>query len=113
LPQDAGIEEYRQAFTRVRRAFSDAEWTLEDLLADGDRVVGRWSFRGTHDGPFFNIPPTGREVINPILAIYRIADGKITEDWHIFHSIGLWQALIQDIRELIDRATQPNPQSGV
>jgi predicted ester cyclase len=47
------------------------------LLADGDRVIGRWTFHGTQAGPFFNIAPTGREVTYPILAIYRIENQMI------------------------------------
>lgn len=106
LLKDVGREEYKEAFTRVRKAFPDAEWTLEEVLSDGDRVIGRWSFRGTQNGPFFNIPPSGKEVTYPILAIYRIEDGMIAEDWHIFHSIGLWQKLIPEIRSLIEQATK-------
>ena len=105
LLAEAGREEYKAAFSRLRNAFPDARWNLEELLTDGDRVIGRWNFRGTHTGAFFNIPPTGREVAYPILAIYRIEDGMIAEDWHIFHSIGLWQVLIPEVKELIDKAT--------
>jgi predicted ester cyclase len=101
---DAGREQYKQAFRRVRGAFSDAHWTLDDLLAEGDKVVGRWTFRGTNDGPFFNIPPSGKVVIYPIYAIYRIANGKIAEDWHLFHSLTLWQTLIPEISELLETA---------
>lgn len=106
LMKDAGREEYREAFTRLLEAFPDAKWTPEEILADGDRVIGRWIFRGTHTGPFFNIPPSGKEVTYPILAIYRIEDGMIAEDWHIFHSIGLWEQLIPKIKSLIEQATK-------
>lgn len=106
LLKDVGREEYKKAFTRLRKAFPDAEWTLEELLSDRDRVIGRWSFRGTHNGSFYNIPPSGKKVTYPILAIYRIEDGMIAEDWHIFHSIGLWQELIPEIGALIEQATK-------
>lgn len=109
LLENVGREEYKAAFSRLRAAFPDAQWTTEELLSDGDRVIGRWTFRGTHDGPFFNIPPSGKEVTYPILAIYRIEDGMIAEDWHIFHSIGLWQTLIPEIAELIKQATEESP----
>jgi steroid delta-isomerase-like uncharacterized protein len=101
---DVGREEYKQVFTKLRRAFPDAHLTLKDLLADGDKVIGRWTFNGTHKGRFFNIPPSGKKVTYPIIAIYRIADGKIAEDWHIFHSLGLWQQLIPEIKELLKKA---------
>ena len=106
LLKDVGRKEYKEAFTKLREALPDAKWTLEEILADGDRVIGRWSFHGTHNGPFFNIPPSGKEVTYPILAIYRIEDGKIAEDWHIFHSIGLWEQLIPEIKVLIEKATK-------
>lgn len=109
LLENVGREEYKEAFSRLRAAFPDAQWTIEELLSDGDRVIGRWTFRGTQDGPFFNLPPSGREVTYPILAIYRIEDGMIAEDWHIFHSIGLWQTLIPEIAELIQQATEESP----
>ncbi|NIM92186.1 MAG: hypothetical protein GTO18_00515 [Anaerolineales bacterium] len=106
LMKDIGREEYKQAFTRLRNAFPDAEWTLDDMLSDGDKVIGRWTFRGTHNGQFFNIPPSGKEVTYPIIAIYRVENGMIAEDWHIFHSIGLWQTLIPEIGSLIEEATK-------
>lgn len=106
LLEDVGREEYKTAFLKLRNAFPDAKWTLEELLSDGDRVIGRWTFCGTQTGAFFNIPPSGKKVTYPILAIYRIQDGMILEDWHIFHSIGLWQTLIPEIAKLIEEATQ-------
>jgi predicted ester cyclase len=105
LLKDVGREEYKQAFARLRQAFPDARWTIEELLADDDRVIGRWTFQGTQTGQFFNIAPTGREVTYPILAIYRIENQMIAEDWHIFHAITLWQTLIPEIGDLIGQAT--------
>lgn len=103
---EVGREEYKHAFTMLRRAFPDARWTLEDVLADGDKVIGRWTFRGTQNGPFFNIPPSGTVVTYPIIAIYRIAEGKIAEDWHMFHDLSLWQQLIPEIGELLKEARE-------
>jgi steroid delta-isomerase-like uncharacterized protein len=104
LLRDAGIEKYKQAFRRLLRAFPDAHWTMDELLEDGDRVIGRWTFRGTNTGPFFNLAPTGREVTYPIIAVYRIEDGRIAEDWHVFHALGLWQQLIPEIGGLLAQA---------
>jgi steroid delta-isomerase-like uncharacterized protein len=101
---DVGREEYKRVFVSLRRAFPDAQWVMEDLLADGDKVVGRYTFTGTHKGQFFNVLPSGKKVTYPIIAIYRIVGGRIAEDWHIFHSLGLWQQLIPEIGELLKKA---------
>ena len=98
---EVGVEEYKAAFARLLRAFPDAHWTIEDLLEDGDKVVARASFRGTHTGPLFNIPPSGELVTYPIMGIYRIENGRIAEDWHIFHALGLWQTLVPEIASRI------------
>ena len=70
LLKDVGREEYKEAFHRIQNAFPNAQWTCEELLSDGDRVIGRWTFHGTHNRPFYNIQPSGKEVSYPILAIY-------------------------------------------
>jgi predicted ester cyclase len=104
LLKNVGVQEYKQAFAAIRRAFPDAHWTVDELLEDGDRVIGRWTFHGTHDGPLFALAPTGRHVTYPIIAVYRIENGHIAEDWHVFHALGLWQTLIPEIGELIAKA---------
>jgi predicted ester cyclase len=104
LLHEAGIEEYKRAFSAILAAFPDAKWAVEEILENGDRIIGRFSFQGTHDGPFFNIGPTGKKVTYPIIGIYRIEEGRIAEDWHIFHALGLWQTLIPEIKNLIDEA---------
>jgi predicted ester cyclase len=97
-------KEYKEVFSKLFIAFPDACWTMDDLLAYGIKVIGRWTFTGAHEGRFYNIPPSGRKVTYPIIAIYRIADGKIAEDWHISHTLGLWQQLIPEIGELLKKA---------
>lgn len=61
--------------------FPDAHETVEDLLAEGDRVAARHRFRGTQHGPLGSHPPTGRTMTSEYLAIYRLADGRIAEAW--------------------------------
>jgi predicted ester cyclase len=70
-------------------AFGDLRVEIEDLIAEDDRVVARLTFRGTHTGPFRDIPPTGREVSFTAIRIYRVADGKIAETWANQDSLGL------------------------
>jgi predicted ester cyclase len=107
LLREAGVEEYKRTFTRLRAAFPDAHWNLGEILEDEDKVIGRSTFQGTQPGLFFNIPPSGSKVTYPIIAIYRIEDGRIVEDWHVFHALGLWQMLIPEIRDLLNRARNP------
>ncbi len=74
-------EEQRQRATRLRAAFPDAEATLEDIFAEGDRVAYRLTIRGTHTGDFLGVPASGRSVAVSFIAIVRIADGKLVEEW--------------------------------
>jgi predicted ester cyclase len=55
---------------------------IDDLIAEGDKVVGRFTFRGTHTGTFLGIAPTGRKVSMTGIDVVRIRDGKITEFWY-------------------------------
>jgi steroid delta-isomerase-like uncharacterized protein len=74
-------------------AFTDAEITVDDQVAEGDLVVTRWSAQQTHSGDFFGIPATGKRVSVTGIAINRIVDGKIVEVWGEFDQMGLMQQL--------------------
>jgi predicted ester cyclase len=76
-----GREGVRQAFALFREAFPDTRHTIEDLVAEGDRVVARISARGTHTGPLFGHAPTGRAVSLTGISIYRLVGGRIAERW--------------------------------
>lgn len=85
----AGIEGEKQFVTRVRTAFPDLRVEIEDLVAAGDRVATRVLHRGTHQGDFFGIAPTGRPVAYEGTIIFRIADGRIAERWGTIDLFGL------------------------
>ncbi|MBI4693693.1 MAG: ester cyclase [Gammaproteobacteria bacterium] len=74
-------------------AFPDAKVEIHDLFAAGDRVALRWSAAGTHRGELNGIPPTHRHVSFTGLAIYRLANGRIEEDWVSADMLGLLQQL--------------------
>ena len=74
-------EEQRQRANRLRAAFSDTHATLEDIFAEGDRVAYRLTIRGTHTGEFLGVPASGREVAVSFIAIVRVVDGKVVEEW--------------------------------
>jgi predicted ester cyclase len=74
-------EGHRARATRLSDAFPDGTVTLEDILAENDRVAYRLTIRGTHQGAFQGIPPTGRRVTVSFTAIVRIENGKLVEEW--------------------------------
>jgi predicted ester cyclase len=82
--------------------------TIEEMIAEGDRVMVRWSSRGTHQGEFHGLPPTGKQVTNSGINIFRIADGKIAEVWDIFDRLWVWQQLgvLPDIMEALAQARE-------
>ena len=62
-------------------AHPDLRFTIDDLIAEDDRVTIRWTLHGTNTGPMFGRPPTGQPVELAAIVIFRIADGKIAERW--------------------------------
>ena len=86
-------EGHRQMIAHFQDAFPDGRNTSEELLAEGDKVVQRWTFRGTHHGAFQGIPPTGRPVTLTGISIWRIDGGTIVESWHELDTLGLMQQL--------------------
>jgi predicted ester cyclase len=74
-------------------AFPDMQFTIEDLLADGDTVVARTTARGIQTGEFQGIPATGAAATASAIAIYRLAGGKVVEQWLEYDQLGLLQQL--------------------
>lgn len=88
-----GQEGIRYLMSAFRNAFPDVQFTVEDQVAEGDKVVTRYTFRGTHQGDLFGIPPTGRRVAFPGISIYRIENGKMREAWVNYDMMGMMQQL--------------------
>jgi steroid delta-isomerase-like uncharacterized protein len=86
-------EGHRQMIAHFQDAFPDGRNTSEELLAEEDKVVQRWTYRGTHHGPFQGIPPTGRQVTLTGISIWRVEGDKIVESWHELDTLGLMQQL--------------------
>ncbi|HEV2129855.1 MAG TPA: ester cyclase [Longimicrobiaceae bacterium] len=91
--QEQGLEGVRGLFMGLRDAFPDLQIHVEDLIAEGDKVVGRATFRGTHSGDFQGIPATGKQIEVQVIDILRIQDGKIVERWGLSDQLGLMQQL--------------------
>lgn len=73
--------------------FPDSHTTAEDIIAEGDKVVKRWTFHGTHQGEWHGIPPTGKQVTLAGFSMYHISDGKIQDIWWGYDTLGLMQQL--------------------
>ena len=76
-----------------RTAWSDLHFTVEDLVAEGDKVALHWSCSGTHTGEWMGIPPTGKRVTWSGIGIHRVVGGKIVESWDMVDNLGLMQQL--------------------
>jgi len=86
-------EGMRSASQMFRAAFPDWHSRIDDLLADGDKVIERFTAGGTHQGPLMNIEPTGRTVSLSGINIFRVQDGAIVERWGILDQLALMQQI--------------------
>ena len=88
-----GPEENRQFIETLRTAFPDLHFTVLDQVAEGDTLAIRYRFQGTHLGDFQGMPPTRKQVAYSGILIYRIANGKVIEQWTEFDLLGLLKQL--------------------
>ncbi len=93
LPPMKGAEGARQLATLIHTAFPDAKFTIDKIIAEGDRVGMHFSYTGTHRGNFLDIPPTGRRVNIQAAGILRVVDGKLTDNWVNFDAMTMMQQL--------------------
>lgn len=85
----SGIEGFKRLIAYYREAFPDLEITLDDQFAAGDRVVDRWTGRGTHEGELMGVPATGRPVTASGISIHRIEGDRIAETWNNYDAAGV------------------------
>jgi hypothetical protein len=84
VPMDTtGAQALKQVWTVLLRAFPDVHVAVEDMIAQGDKVVSRNTVTGTHRGEYRGLQPTGRSVTYSEIFIFRIADGRIAEIWGV------------------------------
>jgi steroid delta-isomerase-like uncharacterized protein len=83
-----GVDGSRQELAGYREAFGDFRFTVEDQLAEGDKVTTRWTWRGTHTGEFLGVAPTNKEVMMSGITVHRMRDGKIQEGWFNYDFLG-------------------------
>jgi len=90
---DDGREANRQFWAGFFAALPDLTATMEDLIVSGDRVVGRFVYRGTHLGEFMGLPPSGRPVEMRSIDIWRVADGLFVEHWDELNTLEFFQQI--------------------
>jgi steroid delta-isomerase-like uncharacterized protein len=88
-----GRDSLKAAQQRVSQGLSDVSMTVEDVIAEGDKVVVRLTAHGRHDGEFMGMPASGREYTISEIHILRIADGKVAEHWRDADMLGMMQQL--------------------
>lgn len=88
-----GREGLKHYVSAVRTAFPDLRFTVEDVIAEADRVATRWTARGTHTGEYQGIPPTGKRLTMTGMSFARIANGTIVVSWTNSDALGLLQQL--------------------
>jgi steroid delta-isomerase-like uncharacterized protein len=89
-----GAEEARQFVSTYKTAFPDLQTTVEDVIAEGDKIVTRWTVRGTHQGEVEEFgPPTGRRAEIKGITIHRIEGDKIVEEWNSYDNLSVMQQL--------------------
>ena len=93
LGEARGHEELKEQVEYLRTAFGDFSATVEDIVAEGDTVAMRVTLRGTHEGEFMGVEPTGEEAEVGNMVFTRIEDGKIVERWVQPDTLGLMQQL--------------------
>jgi predicted ester cyclase len=84
LPIDAtGAEALKQVWAMLLRIYPDIHLAVEDLIAEGDKVVGRTTVTGTHQGEFMGVAPTGKSVTYNEIFIFRFVNGRVVETWGV------------------------------
>lgn len=84
IPPFDGLETLQETVSGLRAGFPDGRFTVDEMIAEGDAVVHRWTFRGTHGGEWLGIPATGKQVEVTGTATSHLEDGKIVDhvaDW--------------------------------
>jgi steroid delta-isomerase-like uncharacterized protein len=89
----SGREGVKQLTRMFRTAFPDFNVNIDDLVAEGDKIVARTTWSGTQKGEFMGIPPSGKRVSFDVIDIIRISDGKGVEHWGVMDSSAMMQQL--------------------
>src|SRR5579885_3105629 len=87
--QGPGLEGLQKVLTEFKAAFPDIHWTIEEQISEADRVMTRFTWTGTHRGPFLGVPPTGRRISIWGVVIDRFVNGRIKQTRIIMDTLGM------------------------
>lgn len=88
-----GTENVKKFITNLLNTFPDIKFTVEDQIAEGDKVFARWSITGTHKGEFMGIAPTGKPISISGVTVYKILNGKAVEAWGMMDNLAVMQQI--------------------
>jgi predicted ester cyclase len=88
-----GLKEYKQFVAVISKGFSDFNETIKDIIAEGDKVSVFFEFTGTNTSEWMGLDPTGKKVTIMIVEIFRIANGKVAEEWEVADELGFHKEL--------------------
>lgn len=88
-----GPDGYREIISQLKQGFPDIKWTVEDLLAEGNKVVIRWTWHGTNTGSLMGLAPSNKPVDDFGIVIYELEDGLITRAWVQTDRLGILQQI--------------------
>ena len=91
--QFQGLENMKQAITTFYKGFPDFHVTIEDIIAEGDKVWVRETETGTHRGDYQGIAPTGKKLTFSCIDTFKIVDGKVAEAWHVYDFLDFYRQL--------------------
>ena len=92
-----GLKWYKQSLAMLFKGFPDFHGTIEDIVAEGDKVAVCYRVTGTHTGEFvfgkITLAPTGNKITSSAVSTYRILDGKIAEGWHVYDFLDFYKKM--------------------
>jgi len=88
-----GPEAYKRQVLRLLAGYPDLRWTIEDLIAEEDKVVACWSMSGTHKGEYLGVPATNKKVSFDGITIHHVTNGKIMDSYSNWDALGMMQQL--------------------
>ena len=92
-PSSSGLQAVKEGTAILLNPYPDQRITIEEEIAEGDKVVQRWTSRGTHQGELLGIPPTGKQITTTGVTIYRLVNARIAEVWFFPDNLGTLQQL--------------------